>query len=260
MPSNSIQLAQSAAAEIDRIAAVAGQAPDSGRGNVQEFPWDVQQCFLPLPLDLSTLAADVLVPQEGYELTYLANGSTVGGCLIVNNVPLFPGMKARAYFRQLRVRRGLSADGSSLVSATSGTALLVISKVPQVSYSEIPQPVLQGQAGAAVTQNLTGSAPTLSTDGFPVTDNKGIRVTVVAASGQSLSGGGTLQAYYYQPTAGAWFRDEDLDLTIPADASGQAGWTFGDMQVAVPVGRAMWVTNGVTVSGGTTVKTYFDVG
>lgn len=109
------------------------------------------------------------------------------------------------------------------------------------------------------TQILTRAAPTLSTEGAGLTEARGLRVSVCAATGQTLSGAGTLKAWYLNPS-GLWNRNSALDLSIPATASGIRCWAFPDMAVLVRTGRALFATDSVTVSGGTTVIVRIDVG
>lgn len=89
-------------------------------------------------------------------------------------------------------------------------------------------------------------------------------ISVCAASGQTLAGAGTLDAYYYHPGAALWMRNPGLDLTISVTATSCAGspcrcQIFPDFSVGAPkAGYILYATNGVTVSGGTTVVVRVD--
>lgn len=101
------------------------------------------------------------------------------------------------------------------------------------------------------SQALTRAAPTLTTEGLDLSDIAGFRVTVCAASGQTLAGAGALQAYVYDNDLALWTRNPSLDITI--STAGARCLTFADIQTVVATGRGLFAATGVTVSGGTTV-------
>jgi hypothetical protein len=107
------------------------------------------------------------------------------------------------------------------------------------------------------TQDLTRAAPTTAAEGQALSAAKGLRVTVCAAAGQTLSGAGTLRAWYY---GAVWGRNSALDQAVPAAAAGVRCWTFPDLQVHVRAGRVLFAADSVTVSGGTTVTVRYDIG
>ena len=128
-----------------------------------------------------------------------------------------------------------------------------------------------------VTKSTTGSAPTgvaaAASAGTYLNMNQlcGYRLTLCAASGQTLSGAGTIQVYYQ--TAGAsspsWSRNPQLDETVSLTATScllpDAGstscqcQTFGDHPTyGANQGFADFEPNGVTESGGTTVTIIAD--
>lgn len=107
------------------------------------------------------------------------------------------------------------------------------------------------------TQALTQAAPSLSTDGMSLGDVLGFRVSVCAASGQTLTGGGTLRAWLYHTDAGLWMRNPSLDLTV--SASGVRCQVFPDAQPVVLLShRVYFASDTVTVSGGTTLDVRID--
>lgn len=94
------------------------------------------------------------------------------------------------------------------------------------------------------------AAPTSASDGVSLVKSEGLRVMVCAPSGNTVSGG-TLQAWYYDNSFGAWVRTPELDLPVPS-SSGQRCINFGDLQPLVKEGRALWKTNGVVDLNGAT--------
>lgn len=120
------------------------------------------------------------------------------------------------------------------------------------------------------TQNLTGSAPTLATDGVDISNATGFSVVVSAAAAQTITGGAA-NCYYYGPVSqvattqsgtGATFRwtrcPASLDFT---PTTGVRDASSGDFRAAVGVGgsRIKYVPAAITVSSGTTVDVTISV-
>ena len=106
----------------------------------------------------------------------------------------------------------------------------------------------------SLAQALTGTAPTTATEGQALKDLDAITVVLLAASGQTLSGGGTLNCYVYDADVGVWVRYPGADLTVTA--SSVRGQAFTPVEiVGARNARVLWVTSSVTVSAGT-VTTY----
>lgn len=106
---------------------------------------------------------------------------------------------------------------------------------------------------AAPSATCTG-ASTSATCGLDLATLKGYRVCVQVAipASQTLSGAGSLQAYYYDYDLAAWARsDTSLDFTV--SASGVAQACSPDYAVLAQKGRVYYAATGVTVSAGTTV-------
>jgi hypothetical protein len=80
---------------------------------------------------------------------------------------------------------------------------------------------------------------------------RGFYVRLEADTGQTLSGAGTLRAYRYDFSGAAWVRVAELDLTVPAGASGLRRYAYGDRVTAMRSGCVLYAADGVTVSGGT---------
>lgn len=114
------------------------------------------------------------------------------------------------------------------------------------------------------TQNLTGSAPTLDTDGANLANALGYVVVVSAASGQTITGGNLLCYYQGAVAAGGgnagtrrWMRcPSTLDFS---PATGGRDASSGDFTTPVGFGRIQYVPSSVTVSGGTTVTVTISV-
>lgn len=112
--------------------------------------------------------------------------------------------------------------------------------------------------GKSETHDLTGSAPTLDTQGLVITNAEGVSCVVSAPSGQTITGG-TLLCYYQGPvsisTDGVitrrWMRFAANDIT---PATSQRDAASGDFQIPVGAGRISWVPSSITLSGaGSTV-------
>lgn len=106
-------------------------------------------------------------------------------------------------------------------------------------------------------QALTRSAPTascLATSSPEGVDWRGVRgyyVELTADSGQTLSGAGNLRAWRYDFVRGAWVRVPELDLSVPAGASGLRRYAWGERASYVRTGCVLYAADSVTVSGGT---------
>lgn len=116
----------------------------------------------------------------------------------------------------------------------------------------MPEYVANGQVRRwTEAQALTRAAPTLESEGLSLNEVNGYRLFLDAANGQTLSGGGTLQAYYWCADTNSWIRNFDLDQPIPAGAAGQNKVVFADLVLSTPFGRVLYAANAVTTSGGT---------
>lgn len=121
---------------------------------------------------------------------------------------------------------------------------------PAQYYWETAVPTTRAAPSAAPVDKTVGS-------GMKLNYVVGAWVSLCAASGQTLSGAGSLNAYYYDPGAALWMRDPDLDLAVSVTATSCAGaacrcqvWP----DFAVPgnkPGYVLFATNAVTVSAGT---------
>lgn len=107
----------------------------------------------------------------------------------------------------------------------------------------------------------TGAAPTLATDGRTLVNGSGVKVRLCADSGQTLSGAGTLDVYFFDEDDSLWALVPSLAITVPAAASGdRCVVVLTDAVTTVPTGRVAVVPNAVTLSGGNlNVKIYVTV-
>lgn len=119
------------------------------------------------------------------------------------------------------------------------------------------------------TSPFTGDVPTTAcntaetfsaTTGLALKNCKAYYVCIAAASGQTLSGAGTLQAYYFEPvTPGPeWMRASGGDESVPAAAASLRFWCGPrrDIVGGGSSGCGYWVPAAVTTSGGTTVQVF----
>jgi hypothetical protein len=83
---------------------------------------------------------------------------------------------------------------------------------------------------------------------------KSIRVMVYAQAAATLSGAGTLRAWYYSSALAFWQRTPDLDLPVTVTAATSRGQVWQDIELLVDFGagdRALWACDAVTASAGT---------
>jgi hypothetical protein len=86
------------------------------------------------------------------------------------------------------------------------------------------------------------SAPTLATQGLELANVSGF--TVHAETAGTMTAGGVLQAYLYNPESSSWIRSPDLDLVVQALAK----QSFAGFQVTSYAGRLAFVPSGVGVA------------
>lgn len=86
-------------------------------------------------------------------------------------------------------------------------------------------------------------------------------VCVQAAFGQTLSGGGSIQMYFYDPDLAIWAYESAADEAIPAAASGARTYCFparsfqSGPQSTGGYGCVYPVPSSVTANGGATIRT-----
>jgi hypothetical protein len=108
------------------------------------------------------------------------------------------------------------------------------------------------------TSPVTGSAPTLATDGQPIADLDAITLVIDAGTGVTLSGAGSLLAYMYDPTVAVWARASDYDITVTATTRAQA---FASFDVIAGRGaRLKFIPSAVTFSAGSAGVLVYQLG
>lgn len=103
------------------------------------------------------------------------------------------------------------------------------------------------------TQLLTRAAPTLATEGVSINTAITVEVRIAPATGgETLSGGGKVDFYFYNATDGWYLMDPDQYSWVMTGCAGKE-LCAQTVQILTPVGRMVAAANGVTVSSGTQV-------
>jgi len=105
------------------------------------------------------------------------------------------------------------------------------------------------------------SAPTSNAEGANISSANGYRLSICAASGQTLSGAGTMQAYWCDTLTALCYRNPLNDQNVTGAVSGQRCVTWPDFQIAAITGNpdsVVFAASAVTVNGGSalTVQLY----
>lgn len=98
--------------------------------------------------------------------------------------------------------------------------------------------------------HATANEPFVATDGLSILNMCGLRVIVSAASGQTLSGAGTLRFWYYDTTLSSprWMLNQNVSL--PVTQSSRRDAVFEDLPIYNGFGRVYVEAESVTVSSG----------
>lgn len=112
------------------------------------------------------------------------------------------------------------------------------------------------------TSPVTGSAPTLSTDGQDLVGLAAITVVISSAAATTLSGAGTLLCYLYDASIGRWARLPSADFSIVTSGlSGVIDVVFDPVIVETPrAGRIKWVPSAVSFAAGSAGATVTQLG
>lgn len=106
---------------------------------------------------------------------------------------------------------------------------------------------------------VTGSAPTVVTDGQALDGLYAITVVVSVATGVTLSGAGSLLCYCYDASVGRWFRVPQFDILTATATVRDLG--FQAFETATPrKGRVKWVPSAVDFSAGSAGVTVTQLG
>jgi len=116
-------------------------------------------------------------------------------------------------------------------------------------------PSFFSEAQTCTTGTCTRSAaPVSNAEGMGLKSVRGYRVSACAATGQTLSGAGTLQAYWCDAISGLCMRNKDLDLSVSASGVQCQVWAdFQVGQVTQNLDSVVFAASSVTVSGGATL-------
>lgn len=116
------------------------------------------------------------------------------------------------------------------------------------------------------TSPFTGTVPTAacaatrtgtSATGLLLQECQAYYVCAEAASGQTLSGAGSLDAYFFDPEDEVQTREPGADEDLAADCAGNRRCCFPQREVKqASAGCAYWNPSGVTTSGGVTVRVF----
>lgn len=148
-----------------------------------------------------------------------------------------------------------------LARALAPLLALAVLSTSAIALAQAPRRFSKAVAiSGTATDSAPSSAPTSTTalNLFGVTS---FRITVCADSGQTLSGGGTVDIWLYNPTISLWTWNEDLTQDI--GTGGTRCQVFPDLDA----GRLMTGAsgfylfpriNGATASGGTNITTRID--
>jgi len=191
--------------------------------------------------------------RSGYAIVYARAGSNPAGRLLLHHggrVSAFsPGDTIQGSFRDARIEL---ASGS----ATIGTARLILIDSPEVDYRESAKGIADGclrSLSYAATANSTANVPSAITDGISLIGVTGIRTTVSAANGQTLSGAGTVVYWCWSDVLARWA--ESAEVSYTQDVSGRRDASFPNEEIRVSQGRIFVEARSVTVSAGALVVT-----
>lgn len=138
------------------------------------------------------------------------------------------------------------------VPAAAQTLVPCTSSCPARLYWE-SQPLTRAAPTAAPSAGTVGS-------GMSLAGVYGARVSLCPAAGQTLTGEGTLRAYYWHNSVGTWMRNPDLDLSVgSATTTANPCRVWPDWTTGVRGGGyVLYATDAVGVSGGTAVVVRVD--
>lgn len=107
-----------------------------------------------------------------------------------------------------------------------------------------------GPAGATTqtANHASANIPSAATDGLPLLNQCGVTVILAAASGQTLSGAGTLVFWYYDTGLARWIPNAEANYTVTT--SGRRDIVLKSRPVKVGYGRVYVEALSVTSSSG----------
>jgi hypothetical protein len=139
-----------------------------------------------------------------------------------------------------------------------------------VSASAFAQQVTSYRSATGSVSLTAGSSmvpstdPTITAPSKPGILTQGCRfytVEISAPSGQTLSGAGSIDIYFWSYSSGrplVWAKTANSE-TVPVAAAGLRSWRFTGHQCDAVPGWLVPVANGVTMSGGSTLTITVDM-
>jgi hypothetical protein len=130
-------------------------------------------------------------------------------------------------------------------------ALIALALAPALAFAQLSAiKVAMGPAAAATqtANHASANVPTAAGDGVPLSGISGCRFVLSAASGQTLSGAGTLRFWYYDSVLARWMRNQDV--TVSVSTSAVRDMVTQDYAVLVSSGRLYVEAVSVTSSSG----------
>jgi len=134
--------------------------------------------------------------------------------------------------------------------------LWLFALIPALSFAAPPVCVVGDTEITCTSAALTDTVCTLATEGGPLDGKKFCSVWVSSIGATTLSGGGTVDFYLYDPSIGRWGKD-NLNSGATVNTVGIRDQVVAQLYVGGPRGRICPVVQGVTVSGGTQVVVTF---
>ncbi len=129
-------------------------------------------------------------------------------------------------------------------------ALLVL--VPAVALAQMAVSSVAVGPAAATTQtagSAAGNVPTAAADGVVIGSTNKLRIVLSAASGQTLSGAGTLRVWFYDVGLARWVKNQNVSFTVTQSAVRDAVFENLDLGGG-PTQRVYIEAVSVTSSGG----------
>ena len=145
-------------------------------------------------------------------------------------------------------------------------AVAVLLAVPAAAQALVPCtsacPARLYWESQPLTRPTPTTAPSVGTvgSGMSLTGVYGARVTLCPTAGQTLTGAGTLRAYYWHSSVATWMRNPDLDLSVgSATTTANPCRVWPDWTTSVRGGGfILSASDGIGVSGGSAVVVRVD--
>ena len=130
-------------------------------------------------------------------------------------------------------------------------SVLIASAISWAAISKSETTTVSG--GVATASDPSGTAL-----GIDIGRTTGFRLTICAASGQTLSGGGEVKIWLYNSQATLWADNPSLKRSVTSSKRCEAFPDFDSSKIPINSSRVYAQPNGVSVSGGASVTVYYD--